>query len=66
MQEFTDEYGAYMEMIYILTNGNLLEKDKVFKMPAQSFLFDVQYLLRKRGIENRENQRRINEKRRGI
>lgn len=66
MQEFTEEYGAYMEMIYIMTGGNLLLKGDVFKMPAHSFLFDVQYLLRKRKIENKENKRKIEEKRRGI
>lgn len=65
MQEFTDEYGAYMEMIYVLTGGDLLRKGECFNMEAYSFLFDVQYLLRKRKIENDEQQRRINSKRGG-
>ena len=57
MQEFTDEYGAYMEMIYILLNGDLLRMEEVFKLEAHNFLFKVQYLIRKRSIEAREHKR---------
>lgn len=64
MQEFTDEYGAYMEMIYILLDGKLLEMEKVFKMKANDFLFRCEYLIRKRNIEIKE-QNKLLEKARG-
>ena len=53
-QEFLEEYGAYMEIIYLVCQGNLLEADRVTEMPATKFLFLGEYLLRKRNIENKK------------
>jgi hypothetical protein len=51
-EQFLQDYGAYMEMVYILTGGNLLLDNQVYSLPATEFLFKSEYLLRKRKIEN--------------
>jgi hypothetical protein len=51
-QAFIEEYGVYMEMIYIICNGDLLRTKEVTDMPASQFLFFAEYLLRKRDIES--------------
>ena len=51
-EDFTEDYGGYLELIYLITNGDLLKANSVYEMPAHEFLFYCQYLLRKRKIEN--------------
>jgi hypothetical protein len=51
-QAFLDFYGAYMEMVYILTGGHLIDSEKVFGWDIHRFLFQAEYLLRKRDVEN--------------
>lgn len=47
-----DEYGAYMELIYLHTKDSmLLDMDRVFKLPATQFLFISEYLIRKNKVE---------------
>lgn len=41
-----------MEMIYLVADGDLLKMDTIFEMKAHQFLFMVEYLIRKRRIEN--------------
>lgn len=53
--EFLDKYGAYVEMIYIITNGDMLKLDEVTKLPARQFLFLAEYLIEKRRIEAKKN-----------
>lgn len=52
--QFVQDYGAYMEMIYIICNGDLLKMDEVFKLNCHKFLFMSEYLIRKRSIENKK------------
>lgn len=58
-QEFVDDYGAYMEIIYMISNGDLLKFDDIVKMDAHKFLFLGQYLIRKRMIENKPNKKEL-------
>lgn len=51
-EAFAQTYGAYMEMVYICANQNVLNFDKVFQMPTKKFLFLSEYLIRKRTVEN--------------
>lgn len=55
-----------MEMIYIYLNEDLSRINEAFKTDVSTFLFVVQYLIRKRKIENDEQQRLINSKRGGL
>ena len=52
--QFVQDYGVYMEMIYIVCGGDLLKMDEVFKLPAHKFLFISEYLIRKRNIETKK------------
>ena len=52
--QFVQDYGVYMEMIYIVCGGDLLKMDEVFKLTAHKFLFISEYLIRKRNIETKK------------
>jgi hypothetical protein len=51
-QEFAEDYGGYIEIIYLLCSANLLNVNKVLKMKAKDFLFWGEYAVRKRLIES--------------
>ena len=55
-QEFHDDYGPYVELIYLISKGNLLIKDKITKMNVHEFLWMGEYLIRKRKIEAKASQ----------
>jgi len=42
-----------MEIIYLISQGNLLDIDRVTNLPARQFLFIGEYLLKKRKIESK-------------
>ena len=52
--QFVQDYGVYMEMIYIVCGGDLLKMDEVFKLNCHKFLFISEYLIRKRNIETKK------------
>jgi len=56
MDEFLDKYGAYMEIIYIIANGDMLKLDTITSMPARQFLFLGEYLIEKRRIEAKKQK----------
>ena len=43
-----------MEIVYLISNGDLLKAKDIFELPAHEFLFYGEYLIRKRNIENQE------------
>ena len=45
-------YGGYVEIIYLLCNGDLTKADDVLKWDIERFLYQGEYLLRKKIIEN--------------
>ncbi len=51
-KEFAEDYGGYIEIIYVLCKGNLLEVNKVLELKTVDFLFWGEYALRKRLIES--------------
>jgi len=51
-QAFVEHYGAYMEMIYLLCNGNFTKFEEITNWELERFLFQAEYLLRKRDVEN--------------
>lgn len=53
-QEFVNEYGVYMELIYTILKGDMMRIDEVFEMKAHKFMFLSVYLLRKRKAENKK------------
>lgn len=51
-KEFAEHYGGYMEIIYLLTKGDFTKFDEVVSWDLHRFLFQGEYLLRKRIVEN--------------
>jgi hypothetical protein len=51
-KEFADHYGGYIELTYLVSNGNVLIWDDISKLPATEVLFKGEYLLRKNKVEN--------------
>jgi hypothetical protein len=56
-EEFMEEYGPFMEIIYLVSNGDLLKMNDILKLKAMDFLYMGQYLIRKRKIDNKNTQR---------
>ena len=54
MDEFNDIYGPYAEITYIISNGDVLKFNEIFKMNVMEYLFLGEYLLRKRKIESKK------------
>ncbi len=52
MREFEQHYGGYMELVYLLTNGDFTKMDEVTEWSLERFLFQGEYLLRKKRIES--------------
>lgn len=50
--KFVQDYGAYMEMVYICCKQDPMKSDIIFKWNTKKFLFWSEYLLRKRTVEN--------------
>lgn len=57
-REFVEYYGPYMEMVYIITNGDMLKANDVYKMSAHEFMFYSEYLVTKRNLEIKEENMR--------
>lgn len=55
-QEFQEHYGGYMEIIYLITQGNLMRMDEILEADANSILFKGEYLKRKADIERKSNK----------
>lgn len=51
-ENFSKDYGGYMEMVYLCAGMSPQNWDSVFKWKTKKFLFMSEYLLRKRTIEN--------------
>ena len=52
MTDFVNHYGPYIEMVYLICNGKMMQKDEVTNMSLDEFLFLGEYLLRKKRIES--------------
>lgn len=57
-QSFTEYYGNYMELVYLVCSGDLLRMNEVFEKDAHEFIFIAEYLYRKRKIENKTKQKK--------
>ena len=51
-QAFAEQYGGYMEMTYLLTNGQAKDEETVWNWGVNRFLFRGEYSLKKRDVEN--------------
>ena len=51
-EEFAQHYGGYLEIIYLLTGGDFTKMDEVLEWDIDRFLFQGEYLIRKRIVEN--------------
>ena len=51
-ENFSNDYGGYMEMVYLCSGMNPQNWDLVFEWETTKFLFLSEYLLRKRTVEN--------------
>lgn len=51
-KQFSEHYGGYVEMTYLVSNGDTLKWDLISKLPATEVLFKGEYLLRKNRVEN--------------
>jgi hypothetical protein len=51
-QAFAEMYGGYMEITYLLTNGQAVDEELVWSWGLNRFLFRGEYSLRKRDVEN--------------
>lgn len=45
-------YGSYMEIIYLLCKEDLRRVDEITNWDLERFLFQGEYLIRKRIVEN--------------
>ena len=52
--EFTQDYGGYIEIIYVLCKGIFFEVPKVLEMKTKDFMFWGEYALRKRIVESQK------------
>jgi len=50
-QEFAQEYGGFMELMYLLCKGDFETMESKDKWPTEKFLYLGEYLLRKRNTE---------------
>ncbi len=50
--EFVSHYGAYMEVAYLLCNGDFTKLNEILEWSTERFLFQGEYLVRKKIIEN--------------
>jgi hypothetical protein len=48
---FNEHYGGYIEMIYLITNGDFTKMDLILEWNTERFLFQAEYLIRKRIVE---------------
>lgn len=49
---FAEHYGPYIEMVYVLCKGDFTKFEEVVDWDLHRFLFQAEYLIRKRDIEN--------------
>ncbi len=49
---FAEHYGSYMEMIYVLCKGDFTKFPEIIEWDLHRFLFQAEYLIRKKDIEN--------------
>lgn len=56
IQSFNLRYGPYMELIYLISQGDLLKKKEIENMNVHEFLWAGQYLILKRRIEAKHNR----------
>lgn len=50
--EFAKDYGGYMEITYLLTGGDFTKFDEVLNWSLERYLFQGEYLVRKKIVEN--------------
>lgn len=50
-KDFVQDYGSYMEIVFLLTKGDFTKEDIVTGWSLDNFLFKGEYLLRKKRIE---------------
>jgi len=53
-KEFTEHYGGFMEIMYLLCKGDFAKMEEVDKWKTSKFLYLGEYLLRKKNVENIE------------
>ena len=51
-EAFSEHYGPYIEMFYILCQGDFTKFDEISDWDLHRFLFQAEYLIRKRDVEN--------------
>ena len=51
-QEFSEDYGLYTEMIYLLCISFGFKPNEVLQMKCEEFLYWGEYVIRKRIVEN--------------
>lgn len=51
-QDFAKHYGGFMELMYLVCQGDFDKMATVDKWQTQKFLFLAEYLKRKRDVEN--------------
>ena len=49
---FAEHYGGYMEMVYTLCKGDFTKFEEIVNWDLDKFLFQAEYLIRKKDIEN--------------
>ena len=51
-KEFAEDYGSFIELMYLITRGDFLKMKQVDDWKTVQFLFLGEYLLRKKNVEN--------------
>jgi len=51
-KEFAEDYGGFMELMYLLCKGDFSKMKDFDKWKTSEFLYLGEYLLRKKNVEN--------------
>jgi len=51
-EAFSEHYGPYIEMVYILCKGDFTKFEEIIAWDLNRFLYQAEYLIRKRDTEN--------------
>lgn len=51
-KEFATIYGGWVELVYLISRGDVLRHSEIMEMKCQDFLFWGNYLLHKKFVEN--------------
>ena len=53
--QFSQKYNGYIQLVWLLTNGDVTKTESVYKLKAHEFLFWSQFIIEKNEVESTKN-----------